>query len=136
MDHAHAELRQRAQERELFGRQLAGAEERDRLRTVLVLDGAKARHERVERFGPRDWLLCAVFAAQERRGRAVIARKHRQRFPAFGTRLAQVHRVVRRGRRVDRDAVFNVHVEAAAGAAEAADHGRGLVGREPRRSLA
>ena len=34
--HAHAELRERAEERHLLGRDLAGAEERDRLGAVLL----------------------------------------------------------------------------------------------------
>ena len=98
---------------------------------VPVLDGLEPAHHGLQRHRPGDRLQLAA------RRCAAAARSHgrgcqrRQRLPALGAGHAQVHRVVGGGRQVHRLAVLEVHVQPAAGRAEAADRGGGTVGRQP-----
>ena len=89
--HAHAELGEAAEQRHFFGRDLSGAEKRDRLGAVPLLN----------RFQPlAEQVAIAVSQSTGRRRPAssrssgVVARsaafEHGQRFPAFGTGHAQV----------------------------------------------
>ena len=71
VQHAHAELGQRAEQRHFLGDDLAGAQEGDRLRAVRGLDRLHAIDERAERRVPIDGLELAGRVAQQRRRRAI-----------------------------------------------------------------
>ena len=136
VDHAHAELGQRAQQRHLLGGDLAGAEKRDRLRAVLGLNLLHPSDERLHGGVPIDRLPRAPRVSQQRRGRAVFGREDRERLPALGAGHAEVDGIIGRRRQTDRLAVAQVHVEATAGRTVTThDAGQGLwsapLGHEP-----
>lgn len=72
VDHAHAELGQRAEQRHLFGRDLARTEERDRVRAMLGLDRLDPADHRLQRGLPVDRRLCAVGVLEQGDDRAVV----------------------------------------------------------------
>src|SRR5262249_47320589 len=122
------ELRERAQERELLARDLAGAEEGDALAPVFREQPFHLRDERVERGLPIDGLEPAARVTQERRGRAIRRAQRGERLPSLRAGRAEVYRIIRRRRQVDRLAFAEVNVERAARRAKPADEARGRVG--------
>ena len=73
VDHAHAELRHRAEQRHLLAGDLAGAQEGDRLVAVLGLDRLEPLGHRRQRGLPVDRPPGAVGVAEQGGGRAVAA---------------------------------------------------------------
>ena len=117
---AQAEFEEGAEERHLFGHDLAGAEEGDGVRAVVALDGLEAVRKRREGGGPvdgREW--GAAGGAKERGGRAVGGGEGGEGFPAFGAGHAEVDGVVGIGGKVDGLALgIEVDAKRAAGGAE------------------
>ena len=124
MAHAHAELGKRPEQRHLLGRHLAGAEKRDRLRTVRRLDGAEPIDHRVERRVPGYGAGRTGGVTNERHGRTVGGIEDGECLPTLGAGDAAVDGVGGGRRDVDSTITAEMDGEAAAGGAVAADQVR------------
>lgn len=105
------------------------------MRPVPGLNGLEAIAEGPHGRRPIDLLLPPAAVAQQRKRGPIVGLEHPQRLPALGTRHAEIHGIVRVGREIDRLALFQVDLQAAAGGAEAADHRGHGIGRLPGRNL-
>ena len=75
---------------------------------------------------------CPPVAVSQQRSRGpVVGLEHPQRLPALGASHAEIHGIVRIGREIDRLALLQMDLQAAAGGAEAADHRGHGIGRLP-----
>jgi len=125
VDEAHAELEHGPQQRHLLCRNLPGAEERDRLRAVLLFQPAELPNHPREGRVPRHRLQPAAVVPQQRRGGPVARLQNFQRLPPFGTCHPQIDRILRRRGQSHGKAVLQMHIESATGGAVAAGHRRG-----------
>ncbi len=133
VDHPEAELGDRAQEGQLLGRELAGPEERKRVRRMLGLDRLDPGGHRAQCRVPIDRLAHSVAILQERDGGAVGGVQDGQGFPPLGAGHPEVDWIVGCRGQVDGLAVSEVDVEAASRRAVAANHrGRGVGGSDNR----
>ena len=129
MHHAHAELAECTEKRQLLAGHLASAEPRDRLASKLFLDGLEAVHHLEDGILPARFDQFSATPDKGRRG-ATRTIERTQGFPPLGACHAQVHRILDRRAQADGGAVLEVHVEAAARRTKAAHHRRDLVWRE------
>ena len=94
VDHAHAELRQRAEERHLFGRDLTGREKGRRLGSVRVQYRPKSVDESGHGGFPPDGVYTSAPVAPQGCGSPIVGAKWRQGLPPLRAGHAQVHRVI------------------------------------------
>ena len=106
-------LHQLAQRVELLGHQLAGADDAERLRPILLLHLAKSLHQRIDRFVPTDASELTVLAQQRIFG-AVFGVDCVVLGQAFGAELAEVHRMIWIAAYADHFAVPHAQLHSAA----------------------
>ena len=103
VQHAHAELGERAEQGHFLGDDLAGAQEGDRVRAVLCSGSPSC--DRRTCGAPRPSSTGSQLAgrvSQQRRHRAIGRVEHGERFPTLRARHAEIHRIVRGGRQARR----------------------------------
>ncbi len=113
--HPHPELGQRTQQRHLLGRNLPASQERDRFGPVTGLDRTKPRYELADRRIPIGRFQAPSRRLQQRGRRPIGCIENGQRFPTLRTGHAPVDRVPDGGSQIDRFAVLQTHLQAAAG---------------------
>ncbi len=126
MDHADAELGHRTEQRHLFGRDLAGAQEGNRLSAMTGLDFPNAVAKRFCRLRPTDRFVSS--STSHEWCCATLGRlEYRQRLPALGAGHAKIHERIGGRSKMDCLAAAEVNVEATADRAKSAHRpGRGI----------